>query len=76
MKNEIISFNDVATLTVLWNSERKGKFGDAAVMDVYILNEENEPVKTTVEVKPDLINTPTKYDFDFGGVSTGAIIIT
>jgi hypothetical protein len=46
MKNEIISFNDVPTLTVLWDATRKEKYGNAAVMDVYILNEGGEPVKT------------------------------
>jgi hypothetical protein len=75
MKNEIISFNAVATATVLWDATRKEKFGNAAVIDVYVLDGE-VPRKTIVEVKPDHVNNPTKYDFDFGGISTGAIIIT
>ncbi len=75
MKNEIIPFTDVATATVLWDETRKEKFGDAAVIDVYTINEGNL-IKTVVEVKPDHVSNPTKYDFDFGGISSGAIIIT
>jgi hypothetical protein len=76
MKNEVIPFEGVSSAVVQWNDQRKEGFGNAAKINVYIQNEDGRILKSNVEVKPNNISNPTKYEFDFGGVSTGIIIIS
>jgi hypothetical protein len=74
--NEIISFSAVPSYTLMWTTARKEKFGNAAVLNVFILGEDAILRKTEVEVKSNSILNPSQYDIDFGGVSTGIIVIS
>jgi hypothetical protein len=74
--NEVVPFSGTPTYTLMWTQARKLKFGNAAVIQIYIIGEDGKLRWTAVEVKPDAISNPTKYEIDFGGVSTGVIIIS
>jgi len=74
--NEVIPITDLANYTIQWNTTRKEKFGNAAVINVYLVDEDGILRKSEVEIKPDAITNPTKYDLNFGGISTGVIIIS
>jgi hypothetical protein len=75
-KNEVIPFSNVATLHLIWNNTRKNRFGEAAVLQVYIIGEDGKYREITCEIVPDNVIAPNYYDFDFAGVSTGIIVIT
>jgi hypothetical protein len=75
-KNEPIPFENVATLTLPWNATRINRFGTHASLQVYMVGGDGVLRETTCEIKPDNLIAPTSYFFDFGGVSTGVIIIT
>jgi hypothetical protein len=74
--NEIISIPSLSSYTLMWTTARKEKFGNAAVLNVYLLGEDNVLRKTDVQIKANSILNPSQYDFDFGGVSTGIIVIS
>jgi hypothetical protein len=63
-------------MTLPWNNTRKNRFGDAAVIYVEILGEDGKYRKTSVEIVPDSEIITTSYAIDFGGISTGRVIIT
>lgn len=75
-KNEVIPFSNVATLTLPWNSIRKNRFGDAAVIIVEILGEDGKYRQSNVEIVPDSVSNTTSYSIDLGGPSTGRLIIS
>lgn len=75
-KNEPIPFENVATLRLPWNNTRINRFGTHASLEVYMIGGDGVLRETACEIKPDNLLAPTYYDFDFGGVSTGVIIIT
>lgn len=72
---EIIPFSAVATLTILLTAARKLKFGDAMSVIVEIVGVDGKIRVTACEIIPDLLVNTTKYDIDFGGVSTGRVIL-
>lgn len=74
--NEIITFVNVATLTIPWNGTRKARFGNAAVFYVEILGDDGIYRPTIVEVKPDSIISTNSYSIDFGGLASGRVVIT
>lgn len=74
--NEIVAFTNLSKLTLAWNTTRIAKFGPAPVFNVYVIGEDSKYRLTDVEVIPDNIIAPTKFDFDFGGSLSGIIIIS
>lgn len=75
-KNEIIPFTNATLLTVQWNSTRKIRFGDAAVIYVEILGTDSKHRETSVEIVPNVVPNTTFYTIDLGGLATGRIVIT
>lgn len=75
-KNEIIPFENVASVTVPWNNTRKARFGDAAVIYVEILGEDGKYRNTGIEAVPNVVPNTASYNIDLGGLATGRIIIT
>jgi hypothetical protein len=75
-KNEPIPFSNVATLTLPWNNTRINRFGTHASLQVFITGTDGRDRVTTCEIVPDNLAAPTSYAFDFGGISSGVIIIT
>lgn len=75
-KNEPIPFTNVATLTLPWNNTRINRFGTHASLQVYIMGVDGKLRETTCEIVPNNLLAPTSYTIDFGGVSSGVIIIT
>lgn len=75
-KNEIIAFSNVTTVTIPWNTTRKNRFGDAAVIYVEVIGDDGLYRQTSVEIVPDDPNNTTSYNIDLGGPATGRIIIT
>lgn len=74
--NEIIPFDNVATVTIQWNAARKARFGDAAVIYIEILGEDGKYRNSAVEVVPDVAVNTTQYVADLGGLATGRVVIT
>jgi hypothetical protein len=74
--NEIIDFSNVGTLTLAWNSTRKSKYGRHGNFTVWIQNEDGDYVIMSIQAIPNDPANPSQYDFDFGGLSTGYIVIT
>lgn len=75
-KNEIIPFDNVQQLVIPWTSERKARFGEAAVIYVEIVGSDGVYRNQYVEMKPDDILLTTQYSGDLGEVSTGRVIIS
>jgi hypothetical protein len=71
---EIVSFSG-ATLNLPWTPQRITNFGAAGSFTVEILGSDGKYRVTLVEIVPDNIINTTEYDFDFGGIQTGRIII-
>lgn len=75
-KNEVVSFTNVSTLRIYWNSARIIRFGEAGVFYVEIWNDDGEVRRTDVQAQPDDPDTTSYYDFTFGELATGRVVIT
>lgn len=75
-KNEIVPFNNIATMTLAWNNTRKNRFGDAAVIIVEIIGDDGKYRKTEVEIVPNAVPNTTSYAINLGGLATGRLIIS
>lgn len=75
-KNEVIDFTNETIVTIAWNSTRIARFGDAAVIYVEVKGEDNIYRHANVEIVPDDADNTTEYTINFGGVTTGRIIIS
>lgn len=74
--NEIVDFTNVATYALAWNSTRIGKYGRHGDFTVFIQQEDGLFRPTDVQIVPNDASNPSQYDFDFGGLATGYIVIT
>lgn len=74
--NEEVTFTNLATLTIFWNSTRIARFGTSGSFYVEILGDDGIYRRTDVQAVPDVIPGTTRYDFDFGGPATGRITIS
>lgn len=74
--NEIVDFTNIATLALPWNSTRITKYGRHGDFTVFIQGEDGLYRPTGVQIVPNNSSNPTQYDFDFGGIATGYIVIT
>lgn len=74
--NETEEFRGVATGRVIWDERRRSKYGRSGSFEVYMDDGTGRYVLTTIQGFPDNIDSPSYYDFDFGGTSNVNIIIT
>ena len=73
---EIINFSGVSTLSLSWTTNRKNRFGQFPVVEVWIIDPTGVYYLTSVQ--PTLDGPPpsfTTMNFDFGASSTGFVII-
>lgn len=76
-KFEIVPFDSVADITILWTEDRKAKFGDVAQLTVEMLDADGVlRLQQGLEILPDSLVNTSSYHIDFGGgVQTGRVII-
>jgi len=73
---EIIPFENEATKTVYWTSNRKQRFGSMPVVQVWLLDENNKYYLSSIQPYFDVAPPSfTQIDFNFSGNATGFILI-
>lgn len=75
-KNEPVPFSNVATMTLPWNATRINRFGVVASLQVFITGPDGKLRETACEIVPNHPTAPTSYAIDFGGLSSGIVVIT
>lgn len=76
-KNLLIYIQNESDKVINWNAERKAKFGDFPIIDVWLLQIDNSYEKVNISYST---NTPppntSLITLDFGAVSNGFLIIS